>query len=516
MAGIYDVLENQIPILLNQAVMNLEPKMTVLFRTMVSSEGMSNDPMSRNWSVRKLVKGSMAGVIQADDTPNVDTIYGATVAGPARMYANNGVLSEYPDPTLGVAGRTATMTFPIRAFRGSFELTLGEIRHDTLPALVGQIVADKVEGVAQQAVYQRAAHVWADDEYGLIGTLAAAPSAATTGSQNSAFTAAAAGTYTSAQGQTTWYVKLSNDMVNRFAPGMIISMTDPSDSAVVDGSGNVLPFYVKWVDRLTDRMAVFTYGDYSAATGVGWLSAGRFKLNKLYTYKANPNGTTSRSVDGVNAWLKQGYDSGGVNYATSIYGLTFADWPEMQSFTYEDSGNLTEEKLGRYMDRLTKAAIPHGFSIDTLVMNSATFRPYANQKIGYSMIPRTGSPINLGGEGVSEGFAYHHNGRTYTIMTDEFVADGQLYGLKIKNNIKRYVPPRTPGAGSQAGMPAYLPIEFVNPLLGGSSIFDQKRGVNNIVTEMKYAPFDYRMNVIPDQLFGMKITGLSTNKLTPA
>ena len=141
---------------------------------------------------------------------------------------------------------------------------------------------------------------------------------------------------------------------------------------------------------------------------------------------------------------------------------------------------------------------------------------YEAQKIGQYQIDRTGGLSNLNNEGSEEGFAMTFEGRTYKGYTSQYVEKETVYGWKTSgSNWKRYVPPDYAGLQSMGEADAYVPFRFVVPALtGGSSVkFPLQKAGSNMMTEAVQMPGMLRMQLIPDQPAGLKLSGVTEDRV---
>jgi hypothetical protein len=121
-------------------------------------------------------------------------------------------------------------------------------------------------------------------------------------------------------------------------------------------------------------------------------------------------------------------------------------------------------------------------------------------------------------EGSNEGFKFTFDGRSYTGYTSTYVEDETVYGIrKGGNNWKRYVPPSIQGTSKFAQVDAGAPFEFIAGALTGTGsnklpIYDSS-GDQTLVTEGVQMPGQMRMQLVPDQPAGIKLTGVSQDKI---
>jgi hypothetical protein len=244
----------------------------------------------------------------------------------------------------------------------------------------------------------------------------------------------------------------------------------------------------------------------------------------------NAGSTSFTGIAGINSWLKNGAESGGTR-PTSLLGaesdstdhIDVSTKPEFKSFKYAVNGSLTEYNLKRYLQRVHSAFEPLGNSIDTLIASEGVWSAYESQKIGQYRVDRTNRVASITNEGQAEGFSFSFEGHTYKGHTSRFVEAGTVYGLKLGGkNWKKYVPPSPAGMSKMAQADAYIPFEFVAGAITGTSTnqlpvyltSSTTDGANaNLVTQASQMPGRIRMQLVPDQPNGMKLTGIAEDRV---
>jgi len=263
--------------------------------------------------------------------------------------------------------------------------------------------------------------------------------------------------------------------------------------------------YVTAVDDIKGELHVVSVGGYHITPGA----------DDVIVYANSGSASSFTGISGVNSWLKNtGVLLG--DDAISNHEINVDVHPEFKSFVKTDVGVLTEHKLRQYLRRFHVAKAKLGQSIDSLVASDGVWLSYEAQKIGQYQIDRTGNLSSLSNEGSSEGFAFTFEGKTYKGHTSQYVEDGTVYGWKTSaNNWKRYVPPDYSGLQTMGEADSYVPFRFVVPALtGGSSVkypLMKSSGATNLMTEAVQMPGMLRMQLIPDQAAGMKLSGVTTD-----
>ena len=91
-----------------------------------------------------------------------------------------------------------------------------------------------------------------------------------------------------------------------------------------------------------------------------------------------------------------------------------------------------------------------------------------------------------------------------------------MYGIRRKGNWRRYCPRDINGVKKFDKAEAWNPFRFVAPALTGQqSIWmpiSQIQNGRTMVTEALQAPGYLRMQLVPDQPAGLKITGLAEDR----
>ena len=154
--------------------------------------------------------------------------------------------------------------------------------------------------------------------------------------------------------------------------------------------------------------------------------------------------------------------------------------------------------------------------IDCLIASDGVWLNYEAQKIGQYMLDRTNRLSSLTNEGSQEGFKFTFDGRTYTGYTSNYIEDGTVYGIrKGGQNWKKYVPPSPKGTQKFDKAEGFIPFEFVGPALGYADVkvpIQKVSGNSTLVTEGMQMPGMLRMQLVPDQPAGMKLTNVSTDR----
>jgi hypothetical protein len=392
---------------------------------------------------------------------------------------------------------------------------------EATPAFIGDVIAPKMKGFAQNLAHTLCNYwyVSQNDNYRLC-TVQDKGSVAGTGPWSLTF-------------------RPDNYAIDRFYVGQRVDVIDPTNTGKRKNGGDTTSWaqgttrvnlFVSAVDELKGYVTVTsTEWDFAGNTVSGKVT-GTIANGDLIVY-ANSNtstqGTGSNTftgIAGINSWLKFGDGSGttdsdancllGVDRDTSN-AINVNVHPEFKSFGVSSVGTLTEHKLRQYIRRFHAAKNKYGQTIDCLIASDGVWLAYEAQKIGQYTLERQGKLSNVNNEGSDQGFKFTFEGRTYNGYTSTYIEDGVVYGIKKGgNNWKRYVPPDPKGVQKFSEAEAFIPFNFVVPALTGmsSTKWPILNSAGNL-TEAMQMPGMLRMQLVPDQPTGMKLSGVTTDRV---
>ena len=511
--SIFDKESTRIEEILSKQIDTILPTLDPIWRdTVVSSQGVGPiSEFSRDFQVNKLYRTGMTGVIEQGAGAQDFMLYGDpenTDLG-ARLRRNEAV-NSFPDPMDGAKPKTFRLTVPMRAMYTNLSLTLGEMQMDATPAVVGDVVAPILQGFAQNLSHTLCNYWYVSQNTSYkLGDIATVTHYTGTG--------ATGATTTTAANVRSSRITLTSGEYDRFFAGQRIDIYAVSSGAATGnryngGASARKSVYVAAVDDLKGEVILVSPSGYDtlpAATNV-IVYANSGQVDGGGTIAAGFTG-----IAGVNSWLKStGALLGSEAISVSGQGTIDVDThPEFKSFFKGSVGVLTEHKLRQYLRRFHAAKSKLGQTIDSLVASDGVWLSYEAQKIGQYQIERSGNLSNLNKEGSNEGFAFTFEGRTYKGHTSQYVEDGTVYGWKTSgNNWKRYVPPDYAGLQNMSEADAFVPFRFVVPALTGlSSVKWPYQNAANALTEAVQMPGMLRMQLIPDQPAGLKLTGVTTD-----
>lgn len=547
--SIFDRQSNRIQEILNKSMRVFLAGLDPVWRdNVVTSQGVGNSgELGRDLKITKLFMGSLTGVIESGRSFGEQDLYGSGTSSFGPSMHLQSAAQAYPSPLEGPNATAYRLAVPMRSLVTNLMITLGEKQADATPALIDQVVAPKLTAFARNMAHTLCNYWYLsqNDSYRLCAL------------SNTEVRSVASSTGPTGTSTSTYYqirFNPTNQATHRFSRGMRVDLVysdgdranDEQAALANQTRGTRRQLLVESVDPLTNTVVLVTNVDPNvnffdtagAAPGSAVTStyAAQTDFDSCFIVYANAtiNGSNVGSntfvgIAGINSWLKNGYETG--TDATKLLGaeadssdfIDVAERPEFKSFKYNVNGVLTEYNMKRYIQRVHSAFEPLGHTIDTLVASEGVWNAYESQKIGQYRIDRTNRVASISNEGQAEGFSFSFEGRTYKGHTSRFVELGTMYGLKLGGkNWKKYVPASPAGTSKMAQADAYVPFEFVASAITGTSTnqlpvyltTSTSSGSNaNLVTQASQMPGRIRMQLVPDQVNGMKLTGITEDRL---
>jgi hypothetical protein len=549
--SIFDRQSNRIQEVLNKSLRVFLAGLDPVWReNVVTSQGVGNSgDLGRDLKITKLFMGSLTGVIEAGAGFGDKDLYGDLTSTLGPLMHTQAANQAYPSPFEGPNATAYRLAIPMRSLVTNLMITLGEKQADATPALIDQVIAPKLTAFARNMAHTLCNYWYLsqNDTY----KLCTVTNASVTNQVNNV------------PGTHRITFEPSNFACHRFSRGMRVDLIWNSGAAsaavtgmrVNDSNSQLvsttltlsnstratrIQLVVENVDPLTNQVSLILQSGTSStaisvlrndSTTAGTLDAITDLNNNCDVVYANSHlvdnqgGTDYRGIAGINSWLKSGYESGNLkrllgNEADSTDFIDVSERPEFKSFKYAVNGVLTEYNLKRYLQRVHSAFEPNGHTIDTLIASEGVWAAYESQKIGQYRIDRTSRVASITNEGQAEGFTFTFEGKTYKGSTSRFVEGGTMYGIKLGGkNWKKYVPPSPKGLSKMSEADAYVPFEFVAGAITGTStnqlpVYQTgSTGGPNLVTQASQMPGRIRMQLVPDQVNGMKLTGITEDRV---
>ena len=506
-SSLFGAQSTRIQEILNKNIEVFLPALDPAWRdTTVSSQGVGQSNLiGRDMKILKIYMGSMAGVLEMADSRSNFVLYGDnTITNIADKMQTQGLTNTWPDATEGAMAKPYRLGIGMKAMVSNLLVTLGEMQAEATPAFIGEILAPKLEGHAR-LIAHTLCNYWyiSDNTWFSLGSITA---------KSTAFSTNTTASFTPGEGN-----------IDRYAVGQRVDIYEGSAGTTGavrrndDGSGNRVNAFVTKVDEVKNLVTITVLGlnCHNNAT------TARNIANTDIVVFANGASAGSRGygIAGINSWLKSSGNLLGNDADGSADNQIDVDkHPEFKSFFKSSVGTLTEHKLRQYLRGFHRAKEKYGQYMDCLIASDGVWLNYESQKIGQYNLDRTGKLSSLTNEGSQEGFKFTFDGRTYTGYTSNYIENGTVYGLRKGGaNWKKYVPPSPKGTQKFDKAEAFIPFEFVAPALGYSTIKVPITKVgtgsgNSLLTEGAQMPGMLRMQLVPDQPAGMKLTGVTYDK----
>jgi hypothetical protein len=525
--AMFDLHEDRIEEVINKNIEIFLPGLDPVWRDIIStSQGVGPaDALGRDLKILKVYMGSMAGVLEQGKPKGDLSLYGDdTDQHGARLYTQN-LTQTWPSPLDGPNAMPFRLGIGMRSMMSNIMFTLGEMQAEATPAFIGEVIAPKLEGFGRNIAHTLCNYWYLsqNDSYQISTVTSFVAAAAVTGGFETKFTPGngAVDRYYVGQRIDVYSANLSircNDTTSVDA--------NQSDGGASGVASTRVPTFISSVDELKGTVTLFSTVSPDSWAGI----AGGIADLMVVVYAGSDTSMTD-STDatsaftgfaGVNSWLKSGDSGDNDKYLLGAErdtgnAIDVTVHPEFKSFTKSGVGVLTEHKMRQYLRRFHAAKNKHGQYIDCLIASDGVWLSYESTKIGREILDRTGRLSSVTSEGSNEGFKFTFDGRSYTGYTSTYVEDNTVYGIrKGGNNWKKYIPPSIAGTSKFAKADG-APFEFIAGALTGTGsnklpIYDSS-GANTLVTEGVQMPGQMRMQLVPDQPAGMKLTGVTQDKL---
>jgi hypothetical protein len=524
---LFDTHSLQIEEIINKNVDTILPTLDPAWRdTVVTSQGVGPaSAIGRDLRILKIYRGGLTGVVEQAFPRSDFVLYGdQTVDVGSKLYTQSAT-QVWPNALEGPVNKPYRIGIGMRAMLTNLAVTMGEMTAEATPAFIGDVIAPKMKGFAQNMAHTLCNYWYTSQNSGY--SLCAI-------SALSAVTDAGAGTY-----RDSVTFEPANFCVDRFYVGQRVDIYSGSVTASIrrnDSTATLANQVTASGTTATTRLAVFVSAvdelkNTVTLTGVDGAFATVVDTDVVVyansRVSGTPTGTTSgfTGIAGINSWMKFGDTSGSTaSNENTLLGLAESDssnrinvnvHPEFKSFLQKSVGVLTEHKLRQYVRRFHAAKNKYGQTIDCLIASDGVWLNYEAQKIGQYQLQRQGALSSLNSEGSEDGFKFTFEGRTYNGYTSTYVEDGTVYGIKKgASNWRRYVPPAPQGVQSFAEAEAFIPFNFVIPALTGTATTKWPiLSSAGQLTEAVQMPGMLRMQLVPDQAAGLKLTGVTTDKV---
>jgi len=507
--SLIDLHSDRIEEIINKNVDVLLPSLDPCWQdTITTSQGVGPaDAIGRDMKILRVFQGGLTGVLEQAQ-PHADfPLYGdATDNGAlgSRIHTQS-LVQSFPSPLTGANQSPYRLGIKMRAMVANIMFTLGELTAEATPALIGQIIAPKLEGFARNIAHQLCNYWYLNeaDKFSICfnGTDGGMVNPVDTGT-----------------GPYYLTFEPGNFACDRFYPGMIVDIFANSAGVPDDTTQRAAAtaIYVDYVDELKNKVRLVSATDLVNVVATD------------HVVYANSNTTsTFTGIAGINSWLRDGSETNTELMGADADGTDDIDVvtkTEHKSLGY-DLANvaLTEHTLRQLFRRFHCAKAKHGYYVDCCIASEGVWMAYEGTKIGREFIDRTTRVGGTSPQGYNSntnfgGHSFTIDGRTYNGYTSTYVEDGTVYGIrKGGDNWKRYVPHDIKNSKPFDRNAAFIPFRFVASSLTGLSsnqlpIYGTS-GATTTVTEGSQMPGWLRMQLVPEQFCGIKLKNCATDKL---
>lgn len=524
--SLYSTHSARIEEIISKSIGMFMPALSPVWRnTIVTNQGVGKaSEFGRDWKIIKVFMGSLAGVIDQGGPLNDFPLYGDnqdTLLG-SKVHLKN-VNQVFPDAFDGPNASPFTLGIPMRSMVTNLPVTLGELQADVTSAFIGQVMAPKMEGFAKNLALMLCNYFYlSQNDYYRISYLGGGSG---TGWDKTVATNA------ELMVDTTY----SNYACERFFVGQRVQFYDSTGATLrqTTAMGADTVFIVVRVDPTAGKVW------FRPADGTADVNTASFADDDVIVFAKSKGSSTTpyaaspyfTGIAGINSWLKTGTGSNdnyllGAERDTSN-AIDVTEHPEFKSLLHNNSSDpLTELTLKKVLRRWHVAKAMHGHEIDCFLASDGVWLEYEKQLVGRQREERRNKLATLRkGQGSDNGdfdqadILFTMDGRTYSGYTDPFVESGTVYGIKKGGgNWKRYSPPDASRLKKAANIPDWIPFRFVASALTGTDtnqmpVYSTSTNNRTLPTEGAQMPGMLRMQLIPDQPTGIKITNVAEDRL---
>lgn len=475
------------------------------------------DEIGRDLKIIKVFQNPVAGVFESDRGRNEFGLYGDKTTIVAPKFHTQQVVETFPDPLSGPNPNPFRLGLWLKGFVANLALTIGELDAEANPNYIGQIVAPKMLAFANNIARHIENYWWLSQnkDYRLCALSAVSAVTSTTVGTQTYYT------FTAQPDNLATYRFGVGDRIDFYKSDGSDRYNDTANPAASQTFATRLEAWVAAVDPMTNTVTFAS--DTDPATWDGVASNTRPPDGALVVYANSKIGSsTVKGLAGINSWLKFG-SGGDDDYILGAERDTSNEinvhtHPEFKSYSKAVNGVLTESKLQRYFAMAEAAMEMWGHSIDTVCCSFGIVQRYLEEKVSQFIIqrPASGAPISLEREGQTGDLTITVNGKKYTLYHSMCIEAQTVYGFKAKNNWKMIVPPSGKGMSRFDKLETGIPFEFVGPVLTGTGslklpIYDTS-GARSLATTGIQMPGRCRMQWVPEQTSGLKLTGVTESR----
>lgn len=444
----------------------LDPAFKRIVRT---SAGVTRSQIiGQGWKVLRNYSTSLAGAAKWVDIASGGVTLTGSSGSPLRQSVSFGDQDSFPAKADAPGIGFVQMNFILGKLMGNFFLPEDVLKIDKLDSTTTQVVSLNIKGTAKRVALQHAIAFYLEAN-SYLHTMTGL-----TISENSVI-------YTPSGGR-----------IRHMYNGLSVDVYNPTGPAKRNGTTVLLVDGVDYVNK-TVRLVC------PDGTNISTLNiTGNDQVYIADCYSASKTGPY-----GPNDWIKA---SSTLFHSSSGLSVSAGYYEQFKSIVAALSAALTEANLTQYIGAFFDA---YGFWLDTIITTRGVTQKYIEQPTfaqGSFIYDRQGQPLKFVGGWAEASYVYE--GRDFDWLISPFQASGVLHILKLGGgDIKRFVPPALPQAGSDQVFPQ--DIEFFAPVGGHRDIFKPVHDTSGATVPMVEAPFIARSQIIPDTLQGIKLTSVT-------
>lgn len=461
-----------------------DPWWSEVYRT---SEGVYNSArIGRDFKVKKTYFGSVSGASRFVDVLHASEDYIST----SRQTAAATDFHSYPNPQDAVRPHFWQDELQLTRFEGILSTDLNVLQYDALPAAIADYMMELMKGASLQVTNSYTMAWYRDVGSGSVfykvngtPTVSSDGLRATFSVDNGKIGRAPIGTRVSIYAQNS---DGSPDTTN--PRGATNGSGSTGDFAVVDS--------IDWIGEQVTlallRVAGSTWDFSNTADGI--------QDNDVVCLWQSPTG-------GLNALTDFIANSG------TVRGMSLTTYPQFKSQIKAVSGPLTRKVLLGNISKFNEQYRLLGYKVDTGLTTEGVLNTLLINHDSALTFEANGKTLDLSNMGFEGEVAFWYHGKKYRFKTTPNLGNGLLYFLNTANrNWKRYVVPPPKGARSMDAQDKNdRELMWVAPALTGGGIWSPVYDPNNggALTNGLQAPYEAIGQVAPDQIPGIKLTGLT-------
>jgi len=494
-----DYIREELPTVVDECLPAISPVYKYIETT---SMGVVRDRIGRNWQIEHTYATGLAGLIQSADVRGPAFLDAADYTQNRVLDSSSANLTPFPNAIHAPHSASIQRILTLHKSTGNFSIPVAWIQADSLGASVHSKVTQDIKAVGQLRALTEAQSFFMGSSNALGQLLTY------TG------TGEASGYFTCTLDQTTGRTAF-------LRPGMLVDVYANNSGTPNWGSTGgthhkndtstgapwgttYVPLIISDIDYTNGTIKVAAVRNTSLASGsITQIAIGDWLV------LANCGTTSGREMKtwGLEDWIKSSGTIMGGSGGTEV--LDLDTYSQFKSIVAAVNGPLTDSVLNKYVGGFLDAYT--GTELDTFITTTGVTMKYleqptlSNNRMFYD---RTGKALSVMGGWDDVGYSF--NGKKFNWITSSMCLAGRLYAIKLGGgNLKKYVPPRIGGTDGRVG----TDLEFLAPLGGSSGIFMVARSSTGAAMEVLEAPFWQYCLIAPEEVKGVKLTGLTESTL---